>query len=295
MFATAFRWIVLPVVLLLSMSSLAAGQEAGTGIEWIEGPQTVDLGDNLAQIKVPEGYIFAGADDTRELMRLNGNPPTDLEVGLIAPAAEDKNWFLVFEYDPVGYVKDDEKDKIDAKALLDSIREGTEQSNEQRQEMGAEPIHVLGWFEEPHYDAQTHNLVWAIEAESGTQEKSRLVNYDVRLLGRRGYTSATLVTDPSSLGADLKEVQALLQGFSYKTGNRYAEFVSGDKVADYGLVALVAGGAGAAAAKLGLLAKLGQFFAKAWKLVILGVAALIGALKKLFGGRSQNRETPITP
>ena len=41
-------------------------------------------------------------------------------MGFVAPAGED--WFAVFEFDDVGYVKDDEKDSLDANALLDSIK-----------------------------------------------------------------------------------------------------------------------------------------------------------------------------
>lgn len=225
-------------------------------------------------------------------MEMIGNPPTDTEVGLIAPVDDAKTWFLVFEYNEVGYVKDDDKDEIDADAILKSIREGTEAANEERQKMGSEPVHIVGWFEKPHYDSKTNNLVWAIEGKGG---EDALVNYDVRLLGRSGYVSATLVTDPTALKADLPHVQALLGGFSYNQGNRYAEWKSGDKVAEYGLAALVAGGAGAAALKLGLFAQLGKLLAKGWKLVAIGFAAVAGWVKRMFGKKEQTTETPIAP
>jgi DNA-directed RNA polymerase beta' subunit len=49
------------------------------------------------------------------------------------------------------------------------------------------------------------------------------------------------------------------------------------------LTALVAGGAGAIAAKTGLLAK-------AWKLILVGIAAVGAWLKKLFGGDKSSRQ-----
>ena len=49
----------------------------------------------------------------------------------------------------------------------------------------------------------------------------------------------------------------------FKAGSRYAEFGQGDKIAAYGLTALVAGGAGAALAKSGLLSKMWK--AIAWR------------------------------
>lgn len=272
----------------VSITGTATGQESS--VQWITGPNTVDMGDGLAQIEVPKGHLFADAGDTRELMRLNGNPPTDQEIGLITPESEDEDWFLVFEYAPVGYVKDDEKDEIDADAILDSIREGTEASNDERKEMGAEALHIKGWFEKPHYDEKTHNLVWAIEAH-GDDPSHQVVNYDVRLLGREGYVSATLVAGPDQVAAKLPAVEELLGGFTFTPGQRYAEFKEGDKVAEYGLAALVAGGAGAAAVKLGLFAKLLKLLGKAWKLVIVALVVVAGWLKRLFAGRAR-QETP---
>jgi uncharacterized membrane-anchored protein len=283
--------LVLALAFVLAASASAQESE-GPSINWIPGPTKVEMGGGLATIEVPEGYLFADKAETRKIMALTGNPPSDLEVGLIAPADEAKTWFLVFEYEEVGYVKDDDKDEIDADAILTSIREGTEAANEERKKMGSDPIEIVGWFEKPHYDSNSHNLVWAIEGKS---KEDGLVNYDVRLLGRRGYVSATLVTDPKALATDLPQVQALLGGFSFTQGNRYAEWKAGDKVAEYGLTALVAGGVGAAAMKLGLFAQLGKILAKGWKLVVLGFVGLGAWIRRLFGKKEQETETPIAP
>ncbi len=272
-------------VLLLASCALFSGvpavAEEGV-IDWQKGPVTVRLGDDLARLNVGRGYLFAGEEDTRLLMELMGNPTTDTEIGLVTPMDETKEWFIVFEHESIGFVRDDDGSEIDADALLESISEATEQSNKERKRMGAEALHVVGWFEKPHYDPVSHNLVWALEAEDDSG--NRVVNYNVRLLGRRGYTSVTLVTEPSALAAEKPEVETLLAGFKYEPGNRYADFVKGDRVAEIGLAALVAGGAGAAAVKLGLFAKLAKFLGKAWKLVVVAIVALGGFLKRLFGG-----------
>ena len=73
----------------------------------------------------------------------------------------------------------------------------------------------------------------------------------------------------------------MLASFNYKQGKSYAEFVPGDKVAEYGLVALVAGGAGAAAAKLGLFAWLFKALAKGGKAVVVLVVGALAALKRM--------------
>jgi uncharacterized membrane-anchored protein len=274
-------WIL---VLVLAPAVLFAQDE----IPWMEGPGTMSLG-NQAEIYIDAGYLFADAETTKMIMQMLGNQVSEQEQGLVASASEDKNWILIFEFDPVGYVSDDDGDDIDADAILDSISEGTEAANEYRIEQGFSPLHVVGWSEEPRYDNVTNNLVWAILGQNEEGEQS--VNYNVRLLGRHGYMSATLVTDPSTLAADKIEVEQLLTGYQFVEGKRYAEFREGDKLAGYGLTALIAGGAGAAAVKLGLF----KVLAKAWKLVVVGFLAVIAFLKKLVSGLFGRPETVRMP
>jgi uncharacterized membrane-anchored protein len=214
-------------------------------------------------------------------MEAMGNTVSNDEVGLIMPRAQDQDWFMLFEYQPVGFVKDDDKDQIDKDAILEGIRKGTEEANDVRKRKGIPALHVEGWFEEPHYDAASHNLVWALKARNDKGEE--VVNYNVRLLGRHGYMSITLVDEPAKLAMSRPEVEKVLSGFSYKTGRSYAEFVPGDKVAEYGLVALVAGGAGAAAVKLGLFQVFFKMLAKGGKAVVLLVVAALAAAKKVLG------------
>jgi len=76
----------------------------------------------------------------------------------------------------------------------------------------------------------------------------------------------------------------------FDAGQRYADFnPSTDKLAAYGIAALVAGGI---AAKAGLFAKLGVILLAAKKFIILAVAAVGAALKKLFGGKDKNKPGP---
>jgi uncharacterized membrane-anchored protein len=206
-------------------------------------------------------------------------------VGLIVPQAEGQSWFLLFEYKPIGYVPDTEKDSLDADAILTSIREGTEESNKIRIEQGIAPLHIVGWHEQPHYDEQSHNLAWTILGESVEEGQTRqVINHNIRLLGRTGYMSVVLVAAPEDLTGLLPEVKEIISGFSYKTGKRYAEYVQGDKLAAIGLTALIAGGAGAAAANAGFF----KVLAKAGKGIIIAILAVLGAIwrgiKSSFGG-----------
>jgi uncharacterized membrane-anchored protein len=250
-----------------------------SSIDWVDGPTDGELG-SVASIRVPTGYLYADADGARRLLKEFGTPSSRQEVGVVTSDAEDSTWFLVFEYADIGYVKDDEKDSLDADAILASIRDATEAANEERARMGTSGIDVLGWDEPPHYNPQTHDLEWCLRGESDGQS---VLNFNTRLLGRHGVMSATLVCDPEELPMAKIAVRDLLAGFAYTSGHGYAEFRRGDKVAGVGLAALVAGGGTAAALKTGLLQKL-------WKLIVAAFLAAGAALKKLFGGGS--REAP---
>jgi uncharacterized membrane-anchored protein len=239
------------------------------GINWQKGPSVGQLG-TTAEIHVPAGYVFAGSADTRTIMEAYHNPITGREVGYVAPSGE--TWFAVFEFDSVGYVKDDEKSSLDANAMLESIRAGTEASNRERQRRGWPPMTVIGWEQQPRYDETTHNLEWAIKAQS---EGLPVVNYNTRLLGRNGVMEVTLVTDPATLAETLPKFKTMLSGFGYTQGHRYAEFRAGDKVAEYGLTGLIVGGGTAVLVKSGA-------FKWLWKVLVAVGIAVAAFVKKIF-------------
>ncbi len=260
----------------------AQGDQAGILAElkklsWQRGPAEGAIGAK-AKIQVPGGYAFLDDRNTRRFLELMGNPPRDGHT-MIAP--DDLVWFAVFSFDPVGYVKDDEK--IDADALLDSLKKGDARGNEERKRLGMAPIYTDGWHVPPHYDSGTQRLEWGMRLRD--DKGGQYVNYTSRLLGRSGVMSAVLVSSPSTLNEDMRAFNGALRGYEFVGGEKYAEFKSGDRIAEYGLAALVVGGAAAAAAKAGLFKSLGKFL---W--VIIGGAIMGGwaLLKKLFG----RKETP---
>jgi uncharacterized membrane-anchored protein len=267
-----------PMAGALALLLTPLGAWAQPALNWQAGPQTVSLGQ-IAELQLPAGYVFLDAEDTKTLMEEMGNVADGSELGMVTGADENATWFVIFEEREVGYVRDDDKDDIDADAILESIREGTEEANKVRAERGIPGIHVVGWQTPPRYDETTNNLTWAILGRD--DEGGDVVNFNVRLLGRRGFVSATLVDDATQIALARPHLDLLLGGFGYKTGHKYAEFREGDKIAKYGLAALVVGGAGAAAAKTGLLAALGKLIAKGGKLVIVFVLGVAAAIRRI--------------
>lgn len=231
---------------------------------------------SVAEMRVPQGYRFTGSSGTIKLMEMYGNLTNGNELGYISPL--DMKWFAVFEFDDCGYVKDDEKDKLDADKILEQMKEGQEQANQELFKRGMPTLQVLGWQTPPFYNPATNNLEWAIRLSSS--DGTRMVNYKTKLLGRRGVMDVVLVCDEEEMAAVVPEYQKLLTGYAFQKEESYAAFRKGDKVAEYGLTGLILGGGLLVAAKSGLLAKL-------WKPIVAGLVVVGAFLKRIFVGKTK--------
>ena len=260
------------------------GDNPADQLAWIEGPATAKL-DTRATFRLPADYKFLEKKDANKFLRLTGNNPRGGETGILFHKKEE--WWVIFEFDEIGYVKDDDKKDLDADKLLASYREGTESMNERREADGVPPIRILGWHVRPSYNDETKNLEWSVEAES---QGKKFVNYNVRLLGRKGVTKITLIEDRENIDDTLPRFRSVLKSHQYLDGETYAEYRQGDMIAKYGLGALVLGGTAAAAAKFGLLAPVILFFKKAWKGIAIALVAAGSWLKSFFGGPQKHKK-----
>lgn len=268
---------LIAVASLIATPTFSQDKTARTKPEFQEGPTTAKL-LGVAQIEVPAGCVFFDGETTRALMKSSGEPVSGKEAGLIQPT--NFQWSVIFEYDSSGHVMDDDKDKLDADKLLAAFKAGTAEQNKERARMGSPALEIVGWEQPPHYDEVSHNLTWAIRA---TSEGRQILNYNTRLLGRLGVMEVVLVCDPDKFKETLASFNSLLAGYSFQTGQTYAEYRKGDKLAKYGLAALVLGGAAVGAAKLGLLAWLLPFLKKGWVLIVAAFAGIANFFRKLFG------------
>lgn len=258
----------------------AAFQAAAAAV--IKGPTDVAIAGQ-AVLQLPSGYHFVPAEPSRDLLEAMGNPGNENVQGMIFPAHEtdDSQWFMVVVYNPAGYIKDDDAKDWKPESLLAEIRKGTDAANSERRERGLPEIEVAGWVEEPQYDSETHRLVWSMASRPKGQTDASGINYNTLLLGREGYVSMNLVTEIGAIDKLKPVARNLLASLEFDAGKRYADFQEGtDKVAEYGLAALVAG---VAAKKLGLLAVAAAFFAKFAKLIIGGALVAMGGLGKFLG------------
>jgi uncharacterized membrane-anchored protein len=271
-------------------------REIFNSIEWTDGPADGRLG-SVAQLSVPKGCRFTEARGAKTFLELTENPTSGTEVGVLLcsttaadSSADAQSWFVVYEYDESGYVKDDEKTALDADKILSTLREGNAAGNKERRRRGWSELMLDGWIRAPYYDESTHNLTWATRVIS---EGDTAVNHSVRLLGRGGVMKVDLVTDPAALDLVLPPFDGVIATTAFRPGNTYAEWRSGDKVAAYGLTALVAGGA---AVKLGLFGKLWKLVLAGGKAIIVAVIAALAWVRSLFRRRqrTQGEANPAT-
>jgi uncharacterized membrane-anchored protein len=250
----------------------------------VPGPSSVTLRDQ-ATLALPEGFGFVPAKEGADVMKVMGNGTDDRFLGLVLPLEKDSKYFVSVEYESAGYIKDDEAKEWDAAGLLQTLKDGTEAGNVERERRGIDPIKVTRWVEPPAYDSATHRLVWSAEATlKNGADPDPTINYNTYVLGREGYVSANLITTASTVETDRREAAPLLSAFVFNGGKRYEDFNSStDRIAAYGLTALIGG---IAAKKLGLLALGAAFFVKFAKIIIVGVVTVGAAARRFFGGKA---------
>ncbi len=247
-------------------------------LDWVKGPASVDV-PGKSKLQIPDGYVYLDQRNTDKYLELTHNLPSGTDV-MVGPA--NLEWVAYLSFADEGYVKDDEK--IDAPELLKTLQEGAKQGNEERRRRGWAELQIVGWAVPPAYNSSNHRLEWATILES---QGERGVNFATKVLARRGHTSVILVCGPNDLAAARPQLESVLAGYSFDQGERYADWVPGDKVATYGLAALVLGGAAAIATKKGLWAVIGAFIIAKIKLLVVGIGALFAGLRRFLTGKKK--------
>jgi uncharacterized membrane-anchored protein len=195
---------------------------------------------------------------------------------------------VVIRHIKEGYIKDDDARNWNADEMLKNIRDGVEQINRDRVARGFPEMQVVGWIEPPAYDDATHRLVWSMlgKDEGQADDTPRNVNYNTYALGRDGYFSLNLLSNSQRIETDKAVAHELLADLQYNAGKRYEDFSAAtDRVAQYGLIALVGG---AVAKKLGLFALLAATALKFAKVIFVGVLALGAGILKYFRRKPQS-------
>lgn len=232
-----------------------------------------------AYFNLPQGYLFVPKKQAGELMESFGNHKSDNLVGLVLSSDPDSQWLIKIDYIFSGYIKDDEAKRWNADDMLASIKQSTEADNSRRKKEGFPTLLIREWMEKPNYSVKTHRLLWSLWLESEGSD-SPMINYNTYALGREGFFSLDMISPKASIDANKYHAQKILASLDYIPGKRYKDFSpTSDKVAKYGIAALITG---LAVKKLGLLGLIGIFLVKIAKFLIIIPALLWSKLKRFF-------------
>lgn len=250
----------------------------------------VQLLDGIASLEIPEGFYYLSPEDSKIVLEeLWGNPPSEKGLGMIFPAQyapmDQASWAVTLDYTPDGYVSDEDAAEINYDELLQQMQQDTQEESKARKEAGYQGISLIGWAAKPYYDSQAKKLHWAKEiAFEGAP--SHTLNYNIRVLGRKGVLILNFIANIEQLDEINGELDTVMAMSSFNEGNKYSDFNPDiDEVAAYGIGALVAG---KVLAKTGILAVILIALKKFW---FVGVLALWGGFKALFGRRKKSADS----
>lgn len=248
----------------------------------------IELESGNAILTVPKGFRYL--DKTQSIYVLTdlwGNPADSSILGMLVlenrGVLETNSWVFTISFDEIGYVKDDDADDIDYDDLLEEQQKEFKEANPERIKQGFQPIEFIGWASSPYYDKNKKILHWAKELKFG-QDSLNTLNYNLRVLGRKGIFMLNAVASMSELPEVKSNIDKVIGSVEFKDGHKYSDFLPDvDNVAAWTIGGLVAGK---------ILAKVGFFvlIAKFWKLIALAIAGAGSGIWRYFKRRKKDDE-----
>ncbi|MGG9960366.1 DUF2167 domain-containing protein [Ferruginibacter sp. SUN106] len=257
----------------------------------------IALPNGIIKLNVPAGFKYLNAEQSNYILTdVWGNPPQTGILGMLFPANSgpfgENSYAFILTYDPAGFVKDDDADKINYDDLLKDIQKEEVEENKTRTAQGYAAINIVGWASQPFYDKKNKVLHWAKNLHFAGQDVNTL-NYEVRILGRKGILSMNAVATVNEIDSVKKDIDKVLAIPSFTEGNTYKDFDSKtDNVAAWTIGGLVAG---KILLKVGFWGIIVKFLAGAWKFILIGLVAIWGAIKKFLGKKPIVEEDHSVP
>lgn len=259
----------------------ARHQDAGATdfarMHWKKG--TLKLASSHGMFTVPRGgTMVVGGEATRADELINGSTDPTIE-----GYADFAHRSLYVSYVDEGFVNTDDWKDVNADDLMKHLRDATESANAERVKNGGPVMHIDGWVQRPTFDQARKSVRWVTHAhdESGRG----FVNAVALLLGRHGYERFTLVSNGSDPKGDAVLLAAAANGYRFDPGFRFQDYFWGDKLAGYGIAALVGTAAGATIAKTVGFGAILLLIKKFFLVIVAALLGVFGYVKRFFAGR----------
>lgn len=265
--------------------------EIEQSLQYQEG--SVKIKECNVTINVPNGYGFLDKEQTNYvLVDLWGNPKDESVLGMLVKKKHgvlgDHSFAFVIDFQDIGYVEDNDAKKIDYADLLKDLQKDTKAENNSRRIQGYPTVDLIGWASSPYYDSNKKVLHWAKELYFEGEE-GRTLNYNLRVLGRKGVLSLNAIASMEDLAMVKGDIQSIINNVKFDEGSKYSDFNSStDNVAAWTIGGLVAGKVLAKAGFFAVIAKFGKFIA-------IAVGGIFITLWKRIRRRKEEEQVPAAP
>lgn len=183
--------------------------------------------NNGALLKVPEGFRFLDAGQGSILVqRLWGNPENPGFLGLLLPKQSsplDKDVLgIEISADSAGHVSEPEARQLNYTALLQEMKQHLDEQNRWRKRNGFCIVTGMDWAIPPYYQPENNTLHLArlLSVDRGEP----LLNYEMRILTRKGALCLTAVADAGQLKMIRGLMPALVKKITLPAGQNYRDF-----------------------------------------------------------------------
>ncbi|MDZ4737250.1 MAG: DUF2167 domain-containing protein [Rhodospirillaceae bacterium] len=250
-------------------------------MKWAYEPGTYELPLSHSTIELQKGQQIILGDTAARYDYLTG--------GLRSPETEAIVWneadesMTYFAFHAIGYVTEEDWERVDAAEFLKQMQDAQLQENTERERVGIDPFYLSGWRQEPTFVPGEHTAYWATEL---TNIMDRWVNASALRLSRDGYHQIIWAGAGTEMTAAQSTLASVLATHRYDEGHRYEDFADGDDEAGMSVGELAAATMGVDFSTGALAAILGTvfLFLKKGGVILVaigaGVAALVGRKKR---------------
>lgn len=246
-------------------------------INWTEGPQVVSIEKNTAKLKLPAHYFYMDGKNMENVAKMAGFPALKNITGVLFPNVDEKDWFILLQYESDGHVDDRaavNAEIKDAKLLQEILSFKSPGISEVESNF---PFTPEKWLKTPQYDPVKREVTFALQVKPEKQGMSSEAVEQHRLLGRDGVLIVTLVCPHGKYALGQQQLEKILHNLSFAPGKAYGDFVPGkDKVTQTSDTAFMM--RGFEAEKPGLSQMLAGAMNNTWLVIGLGGLLLLGLL-----------------
>lgn len=238
---------------------------------------SVVLDEAHCTLQVPDGFVFLNPEETKHLLvDYWENPSEKLSGTLGAMVRQNAGTYINVEtayviwYEDAGYVSDEDAKGIDYAELLKEMQDETLEENKTNTQ--GIKWELIDWAWPPTYDNNDKVLAWA--KLFCVNDTNMILNYDVRILGKKGFVMIKAVSSPDFKDEIQADNSAITGSIRYNDGYRYSDFnPATDKIAPLTIGGLIAG-------KILTKASIWAVIAKFSKLIIIAIIGFIAAMRK---------------